>query len=98
MRYAQGLYFRLKDEVFKGKRPYDSEPLESFMKKEFGETTRMSEKEYPRVLVTGVLGDRNPSELHMFRNYDPPGEDQFLMMNPKDSQFPAPPRPNGRYH
>jgi len=51
VRYAQGLYFRLKDEVFKGRRPYDSEPLESFMKKEFGETTRMSEKEYPRVLA-----------------------------------------------
>ena len=48
VRYAQGLYFRLKDEVFCGKRPYESQPLENFMKREFGETTRMTEVEYPR--------------------------------------------------
>ena len=48
MRYAQGLYFRLKDEVFVGKRPYEAEPLENFMKREFGEHTRMTEVEYPR--------------------------------------------------
>ena len=48
MRYAQGLYFRLKDEVFTGNRPYASEPLETFMKREFGEHTRMTEVEYPR--------------------------------------------------
>ena len=48
MRYAQGLYFRLKDEVFVGKRPYEAEPLENFMKREFGEQTRMTEVEYPR--------------------------------------------------
>ena len=48
MRHMQSVYFRLKDEVFNGKRPYDSEPLESFMKKEFGEMTRMTELLYPR--------------------------------------------------
>ena len=48
VRYAQGLYFRLKNEVFTGKRPYDSEPLEWFLKKEFGETTRMTEVEHPK--------------------------------------------------
>ena len=48
MRYAQGLYFRLKDEVFVGSRPYPAEPLENFMKREFGELTRMTEVEYPR--------------------------------------------------
>ena len=48
LHYCQGLYFRLKDEVFCGKRPYPSEPLEKFMKKEFGENTRMTEKDYPK--------------------------------------------------
>ncbi len=48
MRYAQGLYFRLKDEVFTGKRPYEAEPLERFMIREFGEHTKMTEVEYPR--------------------------------------------------
>ncbi len=48
MRYLQGLYFQLKDEVFSGKRPYPSEPLEKFLKKEFGESTHMTEKENPK--------------------------------------------------
>lgn len=25
-----------------------------------------------RVMVTSVLADRHPGELHIFRNYDPP--------------------------
>ena len=61
--------------MFCGKRPYSSEPLENFLKREFGETTRMSEKEFPRVIVTGVLADRMPAELHLFRNYELPGTD-----------------------
>ena len=48
MRYCQGMYFRLKDEVFTGKRPYDTTPLEKMMKKEFGEHNRMSEIEHPK--------------------------------------------------
>ena len=47
-RYCQGLYFRMKNTVFEGRRPYQSEALEDFMKKEFGENTRMSEVEFPR--------------------------------------------------
>ncbi|XP_074647168.1 85/88 kDa calcium-independent phospholipase A2-like [Tubulanus polymorphus] len=72
VRYTQGLYFRLKDSVFCGKRPYPSEPLENFLKKEFGEHTKMNEVTKPRVIVTGVLGDRHPADLHLFRNYEPP--------------------------
>ncbi|KAI0236965.1 85/88 kDa calcium-independent phospholipase A2 [Lamellibrachia satsuma] len=93
MRHLQALYFRLKDEVFIGKRPYDSEPLECFMKKEFGNTTRMTELKYPRVLVTGVLADRNPVELHFFRNYDPPASER----DRAPSNFKPLPRPNEQY-
>lgn len=91
VRYCQGLYFQLKDAVFNGKRPYDSAPLEEFLKKEFGETTRMTERDYPRVLVTGVLADRMPAELHLFRNYDIPGKDEEV--KPKNNSQPLP-RPN----
>ena len=47
-RYALGLYFKLKDGVFVGSRPYNSEHLENFLKKEFGEHTRMSETTHPK--------------------------------------------------
>lgn len=72
MDYLLCLYFRMKEQVFKGSRPYESAPLEDFLKKEFGENTKMTDVRYPRVMVTSVLADRHPGELHIFRNYDPP--------------------------
>ncbi|XP_028829086.1 85/88 kDa calcium-independent phospholipase A2 isoform X1 [Denticeps clupeoides] len=73
MQYLRCLYFRMKEQVFKGSRPYESGPLEEFLKKEFGENTKMTDVCHPRVMVTSVLADRHPGELHLFRNYDPPG-------------------------
>uniref|UniRef100_A0A8C5D9R1 phospholipase A2 n=1 Tax=Gouania willdenowi TaxID=441366 RepID=A0A8C5D9R1_GOUWI len=66
------LYFRMKEQVFKGWRPYEDKPLEKFLKKEFGEDTKMTDVSHPRVMVTSVLADRHPGELHIFRNYEPP--------------------------
>ncbi|XP_078093564.1 85/88 kDa calcium-independent phospholipase A2 isoform X2 [Mustelus asterias] len=72
MEYLRCLYFRMKDEVFKGSRPFSSVPLEEFLKKEFGENTKMTDVTKPKVMVTGTLADRHPGELHLFRNYNPP--------------------------
>ncbi|XP_023190321.1 85/88 kDa calcium-independent phospholipase A2 isoform X2 [Xiphophorus maculatus] len=72
MEYLRCLYFRMKEQVFRGSRPYESAPLEDFLKKEFGENTKMTDIKFPRVMVTSVLADRHPGELHIFRNYDPP--------------------------
>uniref|UniRef100_A0A671W8K7 phospholipase A2 n=1 Tax=Sparus aurata TaxID=8175 RepID=A0A671W8K7_SPAAU len=72
MEYLRCLYFRMKEQVFRGSRPYESAPLEDFLKKEFGENTKMADVRYPRVMVTSVLADRHPGELHIFRNYDLP--------------------------
>jgi calcium-independent phospholipase A2 len=53
-RECQALYFRLKDQVFVGKRPYEVGPLEALLKKEFGEDTTMGKlPPTPRILVTG---------------------------------------------
>lgn len=72
MEYLRCLYFRMKEQVFTGSRPYESAPLEDFLKKEFGEDTKMTDVQFPRVMVTSVLADRHPGELHIFRNYEPP--------------------------
>ncbi|XP_013395642.1 85/88 kDa calcium-independent phospholipase A2-like [Lingula anatina] len=72
LRYTMGLYFRLKSQVFVGGRPYNSEKFESFLKQEFGENTKMTDVTEPKVMVTGVLADRHPAELHLFRNYVSP--------------------------
>ncbi|XP_063519304.1 85/88 kDa calcium-independent phospholipase A2 isoform X5 [Pongo pygmaeus] len=72
MAYMRGVYFRMKDEVFRGSRPYESGPLEEFLKREFGEHTKMTDVRKPKVMLTGTLSDRQPAELHLFRNYDAP--------------------------
>lgn len=72
-RQCQALYFRLKDQVFIGKRPYEVGPLEALLKKEFGENTTMGIlPPSPRILVTGVMSDRHPADLHFFRNFPSP--------------------------
>ena len=38
----------MKDLVFKGPRPYDSEPLEKFLRQEFGENVKMTSVLHPR--------------------------------------------------
>ncbi|XP_042201101.1 85/88 kDa calcium-independent phospholipase A2 isoform X2 [Callorhinchus milii] len=48
MHYLRCLYFRMKDQVFQGSRPYSSSPLEDFLKKEFGENTKMSDVTKPK--------------------------------------------------
>ncbi|KAG8538838.1 hypothetical protein GDO81_021987, partial [Engystomops pustulosus] len=72
MEYLRCLYFRMKNEVFCGSRPYESGPLEEFLKREFGEQTKMTDVTHPKVMVTGTMSDRHPAELHLFRNYEAP--------------------------
>lgn len=48
MAYMRGVYFRMKDEVFRGSRPYESGPLEEFLKREFGEHTKMTDIQKPK--------------------------------------------------
>ena len=38
----------MKDLVFRGQRPYDSEPLEKFLRQEFGEDVKMTSVLHPR--------------------------------------------------
>merc|ERR1711915_928056 len=67
---CQGLYFKLKDKVFVGKRPYDVLPMEDFLKHEFSEELMMNQlPSKPMIAVTATLADRYPADLHLFRNY-----------------------------
>ncbi|KAJ8263919.1 hypothetical protein GJAV_G00143080 [Gymnothorax javanicus] len=72
MEYLRRLYFRLKGDVFKGSIYDNSRSLEKLLKREFGEDTNMHDVKHPRVIVTSVLADRHPPELHLFRNYAHP--------------------------
>ena len=48
--HAQKAYFRLKERVFHGSRPFLSEPLENFLIDEFGKETMMSSFSHPRYI------------------------------------------------
>lgn len=64
-----GLYLRMKELTFVGSRPYQSETLEKLLKEYLGTDTVMTEIGHPKLMVTGVLADRKPVCLHLFRNY-----------------------------
>ncbi|XP_064463813.1 85/88 kDa calcium-independent phospholipase A2-like isoform X2 [Ornithodoros turicata] len=79
------LYFSLKDKVFIGTRPHDAESLERFLQKEVGENTVMTDIKHPKLIITGVLADRHPAALHLFRNYD--CAKKILGLSTSDSEF-----------
>lgn len=63
------IYLTMKDKSFVGTRPYSSDALEGVLKDVFGENTVMSDIKYPNLIVTSLMADQKPSDLHMFRNY-----------------------------
>lgn len=91
LRYCQRLLFRMKDKVFVGSRPYSDEALERMFKQVFGETAVMADIARPQMMITAVLADRHPSDLHLFRNY----QDAASMLNIEhNSEFQAPAGPS----
>lgn len=48
LRECMRLYFKLKDEVFVGHRPYSSEKFEGILKDTFGETATMADIASPK--------------------------------------------------
>jgi len=45
------LYFRFKDQVFVGKRPYDADALEGFLRNEFGDKTMTELNSGPKYAI-----------------------------------------------
>lgn len=70
MKQCMCMYLRMKDQAFNGSRPYASENLENLLKESLGETTVMTDIKHPKIMVTGVMADRKPVDLHLFRNYE----------------------------
>lgn len=69
MKQCMCMYLRMKDQAFVGSRPYASENLENLLKETFGEFRVMTDIKDPKIMVTGVMADRKPVDLHLFRNY-----------------------------
>lgn len=69
MKQCMCLYLRMKEQAFVGSRPYTSDNLENLLKDTLGANTVMTDIKHPKVMITGVMADRKPVDLHLFRNY-----------------------------
>lgn len=69
MKQCMCLYLRMKEQAFVGSRPYASENLENLLKDQFGANSVMTDILHPKLMITGVMADRKPVDLHFFRNY-----------------------------
>lgn len=69
MKQCMCMYLRMKEQTFIGSRPYSSETLESLLKETFGANTYMTDIKNPKLMITAVMADRKPVDLHLFRNY-----------------------------
>ena len=63
-----------KDKIIKGRRPYRADAFETILKEFVGEGTKMNEVKEHKLVITGVLADRIPPQLHLFRSYPSPAE------------------------
>lgn len=69
MKQCLCLYLRMKEQAFIGSRPYASDNLEGLLKDNLGAFSVMTDIVHPKIMVTGVMADRKPVDLHLFRNY-----------------------------
>lgn len=69
MKQCMCMYLRMKEQAFVGSRPYPSENLENLLKDTLGPNTVMTDIKHPKLMITGVMADRKPVDLHLFRNY-----------------------------
>lgn len=69
MKQCMCMYLRMKEQAFVGSRPYASDNLENLLKDTLGSTTVMTDIKHPKLMITGVMADRKPVDLHLFRNY-----------------------------
>lgn len=54
---VRNMYFRLKDKIFTGSRPYDEKVFEQFLKKEFGSETKMSDIKDMDLYIPALKGN-----------------------------------------
>ncbi|VDM78756.1 unnamed protein product, partial [Strongylus vulgaris] len=67
--FCRSMYFRLKDEIFCGDRPYSALILDSFLRSEFGENTTMADLTKKNVMVTACVANVCPPQLQLLRSY-----------------------------
>ncbi|KAG5681964.1 hypothetical protein PVAND_011364 [Polypedilum vanderplanki] len=95
MKQCMCLYLKMKNVAFNGSRPYSSDPLENVLKENLGEHTVMAEIQHPKIMVSAVMADRKPVDLHFFRNYKT-ASDILNIATPTSNRRIPPPSPENQ--
>ena len=67
--------FNLSEYVVTGNTPFSSEKMEQCLKETLGDDIKMDSVKKPRVIVTAVLGEKDPPQLHLMCNFGEPRDD-----------------------
>ena len=73
----RAIYFRFKDKILIGSRPYSSRNFETLLEEEIGSDLKMCDvrdRFNKFLIINAILIDRNPAKLHVFRSYESPDE------------------------
>lgn len=70
----RSMYFEIKDKLLSGNRPYSSETFEKIIKSVVGSERLMTDVKDVKLLITATIADKEPVELHLFRNYPSPAD------------------------
>ena len=74
---CRALCVKFSEDVCEGKPTFPSEPMERCLKEAYGADLKIGDSDKPRVIVTTVLGNRNPPVLQLIRNYGETGEGEI---------------------
>ncbi len=66
---CRSLSLKCSEDVCEGSPTFSPESMEAYLQDAFGKDLEMTVTEKPRVIITTVLAKKNPTELHLFRNY-----------------------------
>lgn len=88
MKQCMCMYLRMKEQAFVGSRPYPSDNLESLLKETLGSNTVMTDIKHPKLMITGVMADRKPVDLHLFRNYKSASDILDIVTPDRECIFP----------
>ena len=66
---CRSLCLKFAEDVCSGTPTFSTEAMETCLKESYGADLKISDSDKPRVIITTVLGDRNPPILHLMCNY-----------------------------
>ena len=65
----RALFFNLSEYVITGDTPFSFKKMEKSLKEALGDNVKMDSVKKPRLIIATVLGNKNPPQLHLIRNY-----------------------------